>query len=323
MPIYCYWGEDEFAMAQAVKTLQQQVLHPDFINFNCQRIPGEQSGALLQALGEAQVPPFGGGCRLVWLAECNWNQLGADKGQADLEARLAQLPTSTVLLFTSGPKPDARLKLVKWLQAHGQWEEFALLSPWQTDQIRARVQQRARAKGLSLSLPLADMVAQAVGNSSRQLEMELEKLSLYGAVHPLTGEAVTALVTGTSQNSLHLAKAILAQDCPQALTLIRHLLARNEPSLRILATLTSQVRTWLWVKLILEDGEQDNQGIAREVEVGNPRRVPHLAEEVRQLPSGRLRWLLAKLLELELSLKQGSPELPTWETKIVELCLMS
>jgi len=54
---------------------------------------------------------------------------------------------------------------------------------------------------------------------------------------------------------LHLAAAIRVGDAAKALALIAQLLSRNEPALRIVATLIGQFRTWLWVKLMTEAGE--------------------------------------------------------------------
>jgi DNA polymerase-3 subunit delta len=45
------------------------------------------------------------------------------------------------------------------------------------------------------------------------------------------------------------------------------LLAANEPALRIVAALSTQIRGWLWVSLLEQNGEQEAAGIA------NPKRI--------------------------------------------------
>ncbi|HTL89017.1 MAG TPA: DNA polymerase III subunit delta, partial [Leptolyngbya sp.] len=69
MGIYFYWGEDSFAIAQAVKTLKQQALDPTWESFNFDKFSPDQSDGIQQALNQAMTPPFGSGNRLVWLAE--------------------------------------------------------------------------------------------------------------------------------------------------------------------------------------------------------------------------------------------------------------
>jgi DNA polymerase III subunit delta len=67
MPIYIYWGEDDFAIAQAAHHLRDRTLNPDWASFNYDKISADQPQAILQALNQAMTPPFGMGQRLVWL----------------------------------------------------------------------------------------------------------------------------------------------------------------------------------------------------------------------------------------------------------------
>jgi len=101
---------------------------------------------------------------------------------------------------------------------------------------------------------------------------------------------------------LHLAAAIRAGDAAKALALDA-VESRNEPALRIVATLIGQFRTWLWVKLMTEAGEafltSDSQAKLAIPNVSTScsrSQAPFCAATVSTLPL---------LLELEVSLKQG------------------
>ena len=98
------------------------------------------------------------------------------------------------------------------------------------------------------------------------------------------------------------------------------LINRNEPALRIVATLTGQFRTWLWVKLMIEAGERSERELAKAAEVSNPRRVYFLQQEVKSLTGQQLVSTLPLLLELEVNLKQGAEEMLALQTKVIELC---
>jgi DNA polymerase-3 subunit delta len=167
-----------------------------------------------------------------------------------------------------------------------------------------------------------EFVAESVGNDTRQLYSEMEKLRLYAGVNNqlLDVDVVAELVRGNTQNSLQLAAAIRSGDAGKALALVAQLINRNEPALRIVATLIGQFRTWLWVRLLMAAGEQSERTIAQAIEISNPKRVYFLQQEVKHLCVQQLVSTLPILLELEVSLKQGSEQMTTLQTKVIELC---
>lgn len=322
MPIYLYWGEDDFAIQKAVATLSDRILDPQWANFNYTQYPPEQADAVIQGLNQSMTPPFGAGSRLVWLVDTTLTQHCSEDLLTELKRTLPVIPETSVLLLTCRSKPDGRLKSTQLLQKLAEIREFSLIPPWKTEQLVQRVQQAAQEVGVKLTQKSAYLVAEAVGNDTRQLYSELEKLRLYaGAVNkPLDVDAVADLVGANTQNSLQLAAAIRAGNAATSLTLVRELISRNEPALRIVATLIGQFRTWLWVKLMMETGQRDQRAIAQAAEVGNPKRVYFLQQEVNSLTVEQLVSTLPLLLELEVSLKQGAEEMTALQTKVIELC---
>lgn len=322
MPIYLFWGEDDFALHRAVGALRDRTLDPDWLSFNYDKLPGEQPDAVTQAFNLAMTPPFGTGQRLVWLAETTIFQRCPDELLVELERTVANLPDSTVLLLTSSSKPDGRLKSTKLLQKQGHIQEFSLILPWKTDLIIQQVQRAAQDVGVKLTQDAVQLLAESVGNNSRQLYNELEKLYLYGgsAKRPIDATAVQTLVTASTQTSLQLATAIRQGETARALTLVADLLNRNEPALRIVATLVGQFRTWLWIKLMVNAGVRDEREIAQAAEVSNPKRIYFLRQEVAAASLSSFEQTLPLLLELEFGLKQGGEPIALLQTKVIELC---
>ncbi len=322
MPIYLFWGEDDFAIAQAVDKLQQQVLDRNWSQFNYDKIPGDQSEATIQALQQIMTPVFGMGGRLVFLAETTLCQQCSEDLLAQLQRILPAIPDNAHLLLTSSKKPDGRLKSTKLLQEYGDIREFSLIPPWKTEEIAKRVEQIAQEIGVRLTPAAIGLLTDSLGNNSRQLWSELEKLHLYGhkSAKPLDTDAVSLLVNATTQNSLQLATAIRHGDSAQALGLVADLINRNEPALKIVATLVGQFRTWTVVKLQIEAGEKDEKAIATIAEISNPKRIYFLRQEVQSLSSGKLLATFPILLALEASLKHGADPLTTLQTKVLELC---
>ena len=322
MPIYLYWGEDDFAITKAVVQLRDHVLDPQWVSFNYNSLPPDQPDAAIEGLNQAMTPPFGAGSRLVWLVDTTLCQQCSEDLLTELKRTLPIIPETSVLLLTCHTKPDGRLKSTQLLQKCAHIREFSLIPPWKTEQIVQRVQQAAQELGVKLSQKSAYLVAESVGNNTRQLYSELEKLKTFagGASKPLDVDAVASLVRANTQNSLHLAAAIKDGDAAKALAKATELINRNEPALRIVATLIGQFRTWLLVKLMIETGQRDEKAIAQAAEVGNSKRVYFLQQEVKPLSVQQLVSTLPLLLELEVSLKQGAEEMSALQTKVIELC---
>ena len=322
MPIYLYWGEDDFALTQAVNELRESELDPSWVSFNYDKISPDQPDAVIQGLNQAMTPPFGMGKRLVWLVDTTLCQQCSENLLAELERTLPLIADESVLLLTTSNRPDGRLKSTKLLQKYAHIREFSLIPPWKTEELVKRVHSCSQKVGVKLTPMAAELLAQSVGNDTRQLFNELEKLRLYAgeASKPLNETVVATLVTANTQNSLQLAEAIRQGNGVKALELVADLLNKNEPALRIVATLVGQFRTWLWVKLMVKEGERDQKAIADAAEVGNPKRIYFLTKEVQSLSMEQLTSTLRVLLELEFSLKRGSEPLVTLQTKVIELC---
>lgn len=320
--IYLYWGEDDFAITQAVKQLQESVVDPNWASFNSDKILPDQSNAVIVALNQAMTPPFGMGKRLIWLVDTTVCQQCSENVLTELERTVPIIPETSVLLLTTRHRPDGRLKSTKLLQQYAEIREFSLIPPWQTEQLIQQVQSYAQNAGVRLTSPAAQLLAESVGNDTRQLGNELEKLQLYAgnSAKSIDEKQVAALVTCTTQNSWQLANAILKSDGVKALALVVDLINKNEPALKIVATLIGQFRTWLWVKLMTTEGERDQKAIATAAEVANPKRIYFLSKEVQPFSLNQFTSTLGLLLELEFHLKRGAEPLSTLQTKVIELC---
>lgn len=322
MTIILYWGDDDFTMAKAVAAIQQSALDPAWASFNYEKIAPDRDDAVITALNQAMTPPFGMGKRLVWLADTTLTQQCSEELLAELERTLPQVPATTMLLLTSKHKPDGRLKSTKTIQRYANVQEFSLIPPWKTAELNQRVQIVARELGIKLTKDAIQLLVESVGNQTRQLYLELEKLQLLagGAGQEIDRSMVASIVVANTQNSLKLAAAIRQGDVGTALQTIEDSIDHNEPALKIVATLVGQFRTWLWVKMLLEAGEKDRQVIATAAGISNPNRLFFVTQEVQSTSVDRLAATLPKLLDLEFSLKRGGEMMSVLQTHAIELC---
>jgi DNA polymerase-3 subunit delta len=325
MPIHLFWGDDEAARNRAVEALIDARLDPTWAAINLSRLDGNDPAQAAQALEEARTPPFGSGARVVVLQRSPFcNQCPAELA-AQLDANLALINPDCHLLLVSSGKPDARLRTTKALQqlvkeGRASEQSFALPPIWDGAGQVQLVTRTATDLGLTLEPAAAEALAEAIGSDSARLASELEKLSLYvnsfdvnsldaratTAAAPITLEAVQALVGGRSTSALAVGDALLAGRPADAIALSDALLEANEPALRIVASLSSQIRGWLWVALLERSGERDPAVIAKAAGIGNPKRIYVMRKQIQGRTPEQMLKLLGQLLEVEAALKRGA-----------------
>jgi len=319
MPIHLLWGDDEAARTRAVDNLVSERTDPAWQSINLARLDGNDTAQGSQALAEARTSPFGGGDRVVVLQRSPFcNQCPAELAE-QLEACLPLIPASCHLVLVNSGKPDARLrttkalqKLVKAGEAHEQ--SFQLPAVWDGAGQVELVQRTARELGLQLEPAAAEALSEAMGSDSARLASELEKLTLFVGAEPgrqtpqptITAAAVGALVGSHATNALQVGDALLAGKPAEAVALVDALLVANEPALRIVATLCGQIRGWLWVSLLDQQGESDVNAIAKAAGIGNPKRIYVMRKQIRGRKPARFLALLRQLLEVEAALKRGA-----------------
>ena len=189
-------------------------------------------------------------------------------------------------------------------EAHEQ--SFQLPAVWDGAGQVELVQRTARELGLQLEPAAAEALSEAIGSDSARLASELEKLALYVGAQAITAAAVEALVGSHATNALQVGDALLAGKPAEAVALVDALLAANEPALRIVATLCGQIRGWLWVSLLDQQGENDVNAIAKAAGIGNPKRIYVMRKQIRGRKPARFLALLRQLLEVEAALKRGT-----------------
>ena len=306
MPIHLYWGDDASARERAVQELIDAVVEPAWISLNLSRLDGSSAEQASQALAEARTAAFGSGGRLVLMQRSPFCERCSSELAEQLEGALTLIPESSHLLLVSGNKPDARLKTTKALRKTATEKSFQLPAIWDGAGQVELVQRTAKDLGLSLEREAAQLLAETIGSNSTRLASELEKLSLYCGEAAIDAKAVAALAGPAQQNALSIGETLLRGDQGSALQQINELLASNEPALRLVASLVSQLRGWLWVSLLGKQGEHDPVVIAKAAGIGNPKRIYVMRKQLQGTKPKRLLQLLRRLLEVEAALKLGT-----------------
>ena len=193
-PVALVCGDDDFAVKERAKALNaqwsQELGGMDHEVIDAAVTNGGEALKAIGRLREAlQTLPFFGSAKVVWLKDCNF--LGDERAAqtaavtemlAGLALELKEFKWPGVRLLVSASKVDKRKVFFKALDKLGTVETFASLSVdekgW-AEQCEFRARQVIRERGKDISeTALAELVAR-VGPNARQLDSEIEKLTLY------------------------------------------------------------------------------------------------------------------------------------------------
>ena len=292
-------GDDRHGIEQEINKYKHQIPQQwqtlNYKRYGCDR--------LSEAIMDAVSVSFGDCQKVVVIENCNFREFG-ESGLSLLQP-IAKLPESTDLIFTANSL-DRRLKVSKFLLERGKVVEHKLIPPWREDLLVRAVETEAKDIGLKLTKDAVRYLANAIGNDSERRSKEIEKLGIYALDSKLNKSQVANFVPINTQTSLQLAAAIKAGQALLVARLTEELLAKGEPQLKIIATLITQFRTWLWTKLaIAEAGIKTNADIAKVANVENVNRVYYLRQEVAKCSLPSLARTVVLLFELQIDCQQG------------------
>jgi DNA polymerase III subunit delta len=270
------YGEDEFGVKQRARQIYQEwTAELGGMDHEIIDAAVSNSGEALRVLARLrealQTLPFFGRGKVVWLQNCNF--LGDERTAsaqavtetlAGLAQELKEFSWKNVRLLVSAAKVDKRKVFFKALEKIGVVESFAGWSvddrDW-ADQAEAWARQAVRARQKEISdEALAELITR-VGPNARQLDMEIEKLSLYvGDRKGIEMEDVAAISTrNKTARAFALGDALGDRDLPRLLRRLDEALWETKfdsqkSEIGLLYGLISKVRAMLLLKEMLREG---------------------------------------------------------------------
>jgi DNA polymerase-3 subunit delta len=269
-------GDDEFAVKQRAKEIYQTW---------CEELGGmdheiidasvSNSGDALAALSKLREAlntlPFFGSGKVVWLRDCNF--LGDERAASaqavtetlgELADELKNFKWQNVRLLISAGKVDKRKTFFKTLDKIGSIENFAALSADDKDWVeRAEVAARTAVRERKMEISeeaLAELVSRT-GPNARQLENEIEKLSLFAGDRKKIEFADVAVICSQNKTAkaFALGDALGDRDLPRLLKRLDEELWETKfdskkSEIGLLYGLISKVRAMLLLKEMIREG---------------------------------------------------------------------
>jgi len=278
VPVALLCGDDEFAVKQSARQRYQQwTTELGGMDHEIIDAAVGNSGEALQALGKLrealQTLPFFGGAKVIWLKDCNF--LGDERtaqsaavtaALAELAQELKSFQWQGVRLVLSAGKVDKRKVFFKTLDKLGSVEVFDGWSASDKDwanQAEVTARKSLRERGKNIAEEALGELIQRVGPNARQLEGEIEKLSLYMgdradiqksdvAAICLRNKSAVAFALGDALGDRNLPALLRRLD--EELWEIRLKLDKDKSVIGLLYGLISKVRAMLLLKEMIAEG---------------------------------------------------------------------
>ncbi|HIZ27780.1 MAG TPA: DNA polymerase III subunit delta [Candidatus Adamsella sp.] len=259
MPVYLYWGEEDFNIDKAVRNLRENILDDSLAGLN-HKILKPNKLDIKSILEELQAVPMMFGNFLLEIYTPDLFLRGtnkpssSDKIMQSLFDTLENLVPNFHALFVckiprgANKKIDSSSKLVKLIQSTGEVREFPMLKSYQTDKLISWINQTCKEKEIKINKDAAEELLFLKGDELRLLDNELDKLKLL--VYPNTSITKKDVLSfsGNNENVFFFADCILKNDRKSTLSELRKLTQKEHP-LKILAVLQSVIKRWLRIKI--------------------------------------------------------------------------
>ena len=275
-PLLLVFGEDEFAVKQRARQVYQQWTE-ELGGMDHEIIDAAvgNSGEALKALAKLrealQTLPFFGGGKVIWFQNCNFladDRTGSSAAVTETLSEIAQelkeFSWQSVRLIISAAKVDKRKVFYKTLDKLGTVESFAGWSiddkNW-ADQAEMWARKAIRSKEKDISEEALGEIITRVGPNPRQLDTEIEKISLYvGNRREITFEDVEAICSSNKMaRAFALGDALGDRDLPRLLKRLDEELWEvkfdsQKSEIGLLYGLIAKVRAMLLLKEMLREG---------------------------------------------------------------------
>ena len=306
-PVYCIYGEESYFIDETIKRIKealQTAEEAEIMTFDMEEAPVDV------VIDEADTFPFFSERKLVIAKNASFLK-ATEKGKEKIDHDLKRLenwlahPSDFCVTVFIAPyeKLDERKKITKAMKEksimiHAETPKENDLAIW----IRSEVSRFNK----SITDDAVDKLVEMVGANMLQLQIEIEKMSLYlGEENQISARLVEELVAKTLEHdAFKMLNAYLSRNVSEALQIYHDLLRQKEEPIMLVGLLASNIRTMNNVYYLQKKGYHPNQ-ISKQLKI-HPYRVKLMLENRERPNEERLLKALKNLSEIDLMLKSVS-----------------
>ena len=312
LPAFVVYG-DSFLVRQRMAALEAEHGADVLLDANRHRMQGNQVSPQ-ELVGVCLALPFLDTLRLVavdGLLATAESRSGGGRGRRGggtvddrwqpLIGAIPGMPDTTLLLLSDGPL-SANNPLLRALGALCTVEEQT--AP-RGEQLARWIKETAEARGAAIGPAAIRQMADLVGGDLWTLDQELEKLSLYAAGREIAESDVRLMVSQVREASIFEAVDAMIEGRPQvALRLLAQLRDDGREPLYVIAMVERQLRLLALARDSMERRVPQNE-LKRTLGTSSDFVVRKTMEQARRHSREDIAWRYDRLLEADLSIKQG------------------
>lgn len=313
--IYLFFGDDEFAISEAVRNLKARLGEPSTAGLNISILEGS-SLSIEEFETASKSIPFLADRRLIILNNpLVFMQNGSNRKKlfslldAVPEHNAVVLVENTPLLSDRQKKRGEKHWLIEWGRSQGERVFLKEFIYPRGNQMSLWINERVLNAGGEFEPTAAFQLASMVGEDTRLADQEITKLLTYvNFERPVTAKDVGLLTTALQEGDIfELVDALGTQDRSAAVKVFHRLLAEREP-LGIFSMIVRQFRLLILAREIL-DHHGDEAEIARQLSPKpfnlHPFVTRKIAHQARQFSMDQLEAIYRLLLDIDIDTKSG------------------
>ncbi|MEO8878117.1 MAG: DNA polymerase III subunit delta [Polyangiaceae bacterium] len=311
-PLYVVTGDEQVLRDEVVAEIRAAALGTGIAAFNEDKFTAGEVD-VEKVIGAARTAPMMAPRRYVLVRGIErWDSANADNADKRDDKRMSPLdrlteyaadPIDSTCMVITGSKIDGRRKL----SAIAKKEGFVVVcDPLGRRELPEWIVDKCAARGNSIDLGVADLLAEIAGPSLASVSDAVERLALYaGAGTEITEDAITVCVARVrTQDTWAVVAAVGERDLRKAFAALSDAYDPRDRGLPLLGALAWSIRQLAKYQLATRAGMSSDEA-AKKAGVYQPFRARELAQRARQFQGKELeRWLLV-LAETDLALKSS------------------
>ena len=311
--IYLIYGEDSLSVEEMLASLRADAGSDELYDVNTTTLDGA-SVSLAELEAAWSTIPFLADRRTVMVRGLlarmergrgggSARSRGIEDEWTDIGERLAHVPESSDVIFVDAAVNRGN-PLLRAIRSLAQVHEFRLPS---VREMPGWVRQRADRLGAAIEPSAISALVDAIGNDTRLINMELQKLALYRSDGMIRRQDVEAMVSYVREANIFAAvDAALEGRAGIALRLVHQFLDAGRPPTYLITMLARQVRFLIVAKDMKARGFQQDE-IGRKLSISGYPLTKTMQQEGR-FDAVRLVEIHRRLIEADLSIKTGAAD---------------
>ncbi len=309
MPLYLFWGDEDYLIDKEISKLKKSVLKGDINALNYKRYDNPKFHELESILRTTPML-FGDSLHIIKAEKYFLNQKKQHLTEEEIVsiAKDFELVSDRVhIVFTcqiprgENKKPDSRKKLYKTLSKLGRIEQFEPFLSYRDKEYTPVIQKMAKEKEIIITDEAIKLLVETSGTYLLDIDSQLEKLKLYAyPSNKITSEMIGEISTVNDDNFV-LVNLMTKGDCEAFMEKLTGLLEKSH-YLEIFAILQTMLLKFIQMKYYLPKMSSNELSAI----VGwSPGKIKIESNNISDIPLKKLIQIKQNLTMGEFKLKSG------------------